>query len=314
MLGLDVRPLVDLARSMSGRPVLLGLVRVPMGKPLSRGASMARQLRRTLVHMGMEAGEPRAAHTFVSHRPWKELEQLLLGDPTALLLLEHPGHFLAMDADVAEVLARPPCNLAILRGPLPAHPLRVLVPMRGGPYAELALRVAFSLPHERLQVLHITPPEGNGVADSSFAGLARILPRLPEVQVHSAASAQPLQLIREWAEQAHLVVMCASAQPAQAQPGIGPLAESILRDYPGAAVIVKTRVEEDAPREFTGVRAGTRAISVLVDKWFAENTFHASEFDDLGLLDLKRARGLSINRRPRSTSTVGRVLGTCARR
>ena len=317
MLGLDVRPLVALARSMGGRPVLLGLVRVPLGKPLSRGAAMARQLRRTLVQMGMEARENRAARTFVSHRPWKDLELQLQGDPTALLLLEHPGHFQAMDADVGEVLARPPCNLAILRGPLPTEPLHILTPMRGGPYAELALRMALSLPSERLQVLHITPPDSDGVADASFAGLARILPRLPEVQVHSATSAEPLNLIRDWAERANLVVMGASAQPAQAQPGIGPLAESMLREYSGAVVIVKTRVEAETPHVFDGVRAGSRAISVLVDKWFAENTYHASEFDDLGrLLELKRARGLSISLAVPSLNeqaTVGRVLGTLRR-
>ncbi len=317
MLGLDVRPLVALARSMRGRPVIIGLARVPVGKPLSRGASMARQLRRTLLHMGIEAGEPRAARTFVSHRPWKELEKLLQGDPSALLLLEHPGHFLAMDADVGEVLARPPCDLAILRGPLPVEPLRVLLPMRGGPYAELALRVAFSLPHESLQVLHITPPDRDRVADGSFDGLAGILPRLPEVQVHSIASAEPLKLIRDWAQQANLVVMGASAQPAQAQPGIGPLAETMLREHAGAVMIVKTRVEDEGPPVFPGVRAGARAISVLVDKWFAENTYHASEFDDLGrLLEMKRARGLSISLAVPSLNeqaTVGRVLGTLRR-
>ncbi len=317
MLGLDVRPLVALARSMKGTPILLGLVRVPLGKPLSRGAVMARQLRRTLVQMGMEAGENRAARTFVSHRPWKELEQQLRGDPSALLLLEYPGHFQAMDADVGEVLARPPCNLAILRGPLPEEPLTILAPMRGGPYAELALRLALSLPRERLQVLHITPAGSDESADASFAGLARILPRLPEVQVHSAASAEPLKLIRDWAKGANLVVMGASAQPAHAQPGIGPLAEGMLRDHSGAVVVVKTRVGQEVPHDLDGLRAGSRAISVLVDKWFAENTYHASEFDDLGrLLELKRARGLSISLAVPSLNeqaTVGRVLGTLRR-
>jgi glucosyl-3-phosphoglycerate synthase len=60
--------------------------------------------------------------------------------------------------------------------------------------------------------------------------------------------------------------------------------------------------------------AGQNAISVLVDKWFAENTYHASEFADLKrLLELKKGQNLrvslalpALNEEP----TVGHVLQT----
>ncbi|MBI4926557.1 MAG: glucosyl-3-phosphoglycerate synthase [Anaerolineae bacterium] len=42
--------------------------------------------------------------------------------------------------------------------------------------------------------------------------------------------------------------------------------------------------------------AGAEAISILVDKWFAENTFHADEFGDLHqLMALKEQQGSSIS-------------------
>jgi glucosyl-3-phosphoglycerate synthase len=60
--------------------------------------------------------------------------------------------------------------------------------------------------------------------------------------------------------------------------------------------------------------AGHTAISVLVDKWFAENTFHADEFQDLDyLLRLKREQGLSISLALPALNeeeTVGNVLKT----
>ncbi|HET9909218.1 MAG TPA: glucosyl-3-phosphoglycerate synthase, partial [Anaerolineales bacterium] len=60
--------------------------------------------------------------------------------------------------------------------------------------------------------------------------------------------------------------------------------------------------------------AGQTAISVLVDKWFAENTFSADEFQDLDyLVDLKRERGLSISLALPALNeeeTVGNVIQT----
>ena len=62
---------------------------------------------------------------------------------------------------------------------------------------------------------------------------------------------------------------------------------------------------------------GARAISILVDKWFAENTFEADEFSDLELMmDLKRRQGLTISLAMPSLNeeaTVARVIRTLRR-
>jgi glucosyl-3-phosphoglycerate synthase len=60
--------------------------------------------------------------------------------------------------------------------------------------------------------------------------------------------------------------------------------------------------------------AGTAAISVLVDKWFAENTFHSNEFSDIkDLMALKEQQGSTISLALPALNeeeTVGKVLKT----
>src|SRR3972149_986945 len=63
--------------------------------------------------------------------------------------------------------------------------------------------------------------------------------------------------------------------------------------------------------------AGVEAISILVDKWFAENTYQADEFSDLQLLlQLKHQQGLTISLALPALNeeeTVGRVIRTARR-
>jgi glucosyl-3-phosphoglycerate synthase len=59
-------------------------------------------------------------------------------------------------------------------------------------------------------------------------------------------------------------------------------------------MVVKTR--RSLPDDRESERMGQTAISVLVDQWFAENTFHADEFADLDqLLALKRQQRVTIS-------------------
>ena len=60
--------------------------------------------------------------------------------------------------------------------------------------------------------------------------------------------------------------------------------------------------------------SGASAISLLVDRWFAENTYHASEFDDLQrLVEKKQQQGLTISLALPALNeeeTVGTVIET----
>jgi len=81
----------------------------------------------------------------VSHNPWSELINVVKREDIDLLLLQWPGHFEALKVSVLEVLAQAPCNIAIVNQHIGANIRNALLPIRGGPYAELVLRIALSI-------------------------------------------------------------------------------------------------------------------------------------------------------------------------
>jgi glucosyl-3-phosphoglycerate synthase len=88
--------------------------------------------------------------------------------------------------------------------------------------------------------------------------------------------------------------MGASVQAVDSNVGIGPVAERVLNESRSSVMIVKTK--RSLPFDPASELAGQGAISVLVDKWFAENTYHAGEFNDLEqLCALKSQQGLTIS-------------------
>lgn len=302
------------AQAIAPEVVLVGIVPVPLQESLSTGAARARQLRKMLRELGRSEQVRSKAHVIVSHRPWMDLVELIRNEQPDLLVLEWPEHWNALGVTPDDVLTRPPCDVALVRGPFPQPPTRVLVPVRGGPHAELALRLGLSLhPHE-LTTLHLTPP-GNEQSDAPYRGLERVLKRLPEVQARSAVTTDPSQTILEQAGDFDLIVMGATAQSIRSQVSLGPVADRLLHESPVAIMAVKTR--RPMPVSQLDETAGAQAISILVDKWFAENTFHAGEFADLNhLLMLKERQGVTISLAMpalNEEATVGKVIATIKR-
>jgi glucosyl-3-phosphoglycerate synthase len=101
----------------------------------------------------------------------------------------------------------------------------------------------------------------------------------------------------------------------QSPASLGPVADRVLNDAPAAVMVVKTR--RPMPEAVTDETIGAQAISILVDKWFAENTFHAEEFADLEqLVALKREQRLTISLALpalNEAETVGKVIATVKR-
>ena len=290
--------------------VLVGVVYVPAQQPLSAGAYEARQVRRKLraLSSGEQVRYKSQAH--VSHRPWADLVEAIAADEPDLLLLEWPCQLDALHVTAAEVLTRPPCDVALVRGPLPDQIQHVLVPVRGGPHAELALRVGLSANPIDLTALHLTSAQKRET-DAPFRGLEQILKSLPEIKTRSAVTTDLAQKIIEGARDADLIVMGATAQPVRSKVSLGDVADRVLKEAQAAVIAVKTRRPMPQPHE---AAVGAQAISIVVDKWFAENTYHADEFKQLDrLVALKREQGLTISLALPALNeeqTVGHVIKT----
>lgn len=299
MPGSDNDSLLTLAHQLSeSRAVLLvGVVPVPPGKNLSAGAYQAQELR-SLIHQHTDRVTRRAkARIRVSYTPWDEIRMVLAKEKSIdLLVLNWPHQLEALHLTPAEILSHPPCDVAIVRGPWPDNPSRILVPMRGGPHAEGALRMALELAHpnnSQVTTLRPNPTEATQQAKNAFAGMAQVLSEMPEVEQQHIETGDEPEAILEASQQSDLIVLGTAARPTQSTTSFGEIADLMLRESAAAVIALKTK-RVVMPEE--GSRFGAKAISVLVDRWFAENTFHADEFANLNrLIALKEERGLTIS-------------------
>ncbi len=315
--GHDYRPALRAARAIAGDgPVILaGIIPMPEGASLSEAAVSARRLRKTIRRLTSEVLSYKGAQVRVSHKPWDELSQVIKEERPSLLILGWPEQFEALGLTPAEVFAHPPCNIALVAGSIPERPQKVLTLMRGGPYAELALRLSLSIARTCKAVvtsLHMSASGSNGSQDAPFRGLDRVLKSLPEIVRQDLTIDDPAGTVLTVSHQFDLTVMGASGEATRGRSSIGPLADRILREKASGVIVVKTR--DPMPAGFTGEEIGQRAISVLVDKWFAENTFYADEFDQLEeLLAQKQKQNLTISLALPALNeeeTVGSVIRT----
>jgi nucleotide-binding universal stress UspA family protein len=311
------RSAIQAAQSMVGEDnvLLSGLIHVPEGESLSTAAVQARKLRQTLKQIYKVKRSDKSAQVHVSHKPWEEVVKLVKREDVDLLLLEWPHHFEAMNVSVHDVLSHAPCNIAIVNQHIGSNIKKMLLPIRGGPYAELVLRIALSIRNStnaQISSLHLFPNEMTIGQDAAFKGVDRVLRNLPEVKRENVITDDPENAIFDAAPKYDLIIMGASARSQDEVSSIGVVAEKIMRESQNGVIVVKTKLPyaiNPASEE-----AGQNTISVLVDKWFAENTFHADEFADLKyLLSLKEKQNVTISLALPSLNeqeTVGKVIRT----
>lgn len=320
--GYDSAAALTAARLIAGeeRLLLFGLVPVAEDESLSVGAMRVQELRKVLRAFP-EATRPRPR---VSHRPWRELIETVTEQRPDLLVLEWPSAAEAFGVDLGEIFSRPPCDVCLVRHPIVDNPADILLPIRGGPFSELALRIALEISTAsgaKLKSMHIRPSQlaltsnqrrNARRQDAAFKGIASVLANLPEIEQHHLNTDDAGGMIMRFARRADLVIMGASANYSRSGLPFGATAGKVLRESPGGVILVKTKRPMPEGRQLEA--AGQRAISVLVDKWFAENTYHAGEFEDLEhLRELKRKQGVTISvalPALNEQKTVGKVLRT----
>ncbi len=309
----------------TGELTALGIVEVPEGMPLSEGATRARQSRRllqkvmdyvpegTVIHPMVRIGR-HAAAGIVEAATEQEADLMIFGWGGKSGPHREPGAS-TISPTIDEVVRESPCDIAVVKQRGATRIRRILVPVRGGPHAELALRVADALADRHgavVVVMHVVPA---GVTEAVRAQEERALAAFARQFV--TASMEPLlreagnvrtAILRE-AEHADLVVMGASA-PSDEPGGMlfGALPEAIAQRARPTVIVVKTRepigrqMFEQLAQKAESLAAADRAadearsIPAKVDRWFAEANFHHSEFADLArLAALKAKQGLSVS-------------------
>jgi nucleotide-binding universal stress UspA family protein len=312
----------------TGSLTVLGIVEVPEGVPLSDGATKARQARRLLQRVLDFAPEGVTIHTLVrvGRRAAEGVVEAATELESDLIVFgwggkappPRPGMRGAVfSPTIDEVVRDAPCDIAVVKQAQSQPFRRMLVPVRGGPHAELALRLAGALAHQGggdVVALHVVPP---GLTDTVRSQSSRALDRF--IREHATGRVEPLMveapnvrnaILRE-AEAADAVVMGASATPDMADGEtflFGAIPEAVATRSSKTVVVVKTR-EKISQATFERLaqwpdslaaaeRAANeqRAIPLRVERWFGESNFHHREFHDLDrLVHLKHETGLSIS-------------------
>lgn len=314
------RRLLPLARAFNpaGEIVLVGTVTVPEGSSLSEGAFDAQVRRQELTTLTDEHPEIRVRvkpRIRVSHRPWDTVRRLALEESFNFILAEWPGPGEPLfGEELPEVLRQAPCGIVLASGVTGRQEFkRILVPIRGGPYARAALTIARSIARGcggAITAMHSQPRSGRTAENEPW--VTDILPRLrtiPEVTRNVIITEEVVPSILQEAEGHDLIVMGMSGSEDLA---VGPVASTVVAAGPAPVLLVRTPEKILLP----GVpeAAVNVPLSVRVDRWFAENTFHSSEFADLKwMADTKRSLGVTVSLglpALNEEETVGKVITT----
>jgi len=325
----DAEALLPLAKAIAqgwkAHVLLFGIVHIPQGQSLSEGALPAQALRQELGRLA--AADPLVdmlPTAKVTYSPWDEITQQVDQAEYDLLLLHWRDDQTVFGKDLREVLVHPPCDIAVVRPGESAAVQRILLPVRGGPHAELAMRVSLALAEAHgaeITALHVTPSSPQSSEDAPFINLMPMLQQMPHVTRIVTLQRRIQASILLEARQHDLIVMGATARPKSEPVAIGKVTARVLRRTRVTAIAVKTRREmalpEPAHYQPTATPVGYQAISILVDKWFAENTFHSHEFEELKrLVELKESKNLTISLGLPALNeerTVGHVIATLKR-
>ncbi len=278
---------------------LVGITPMEAGTSLSEGTLAARQLRTELEEVARDyASVNRLASSVVSYQPWEDTQVLLAEqrDEDHLLLLPWQAGMKYLKFDLTELLTHPPCDVAVTHAAVPPTKIkRILLPVRGGPSARLAVQIAVRMARSvgaeitLLRVLSSKDDPQNQVLHANFSDLSEFF---PEITTDLQIVGDVTQCILRESRGHQAIILGASG--AHIGPAVSDAATELLKRGDISTVITRSKRQfhlPDAPAQQPAV-----PVSVRVDKWFAENTFHSGEFADISrLIDLKNKQSLRLS-------------------
>jgi len=298
-------------RREGGAGHVLGVVEIPQGRDIAPSVTVARRYRSLLQRI--TALERRQSAGFgvqvrVAHNVAQAVREAAFENGSTLIVLEWPGlNRRRTDRHLEDLIADPPADLILVRAAEDPEGSddSILVPVRGGASAELALRAAAALSRQRrarLTVMHVYEPglsPGSRTAEAAtfrraLKALGRTRPEVLEVE-----STAPEAAIRTEAARHKMVVFGAYAEAARSSVVVSLRLAETVRRLPGTVIVAKSARATQPVWDYESAPSPLLRpadLSTVVDRWFAENTFHSREFKDVGrLVDLKRQQRKTIS-------------------
>ncbi len=332
LLNLSVAPaLLGLAAALiagadsylphEARVLVLAVVPVPAGQPPAEGRNMARAYRAMLGYLPATVTPPGAAqhaghlavpvHTLIKVAPSVAagIREAVRAEAADLLLLHWKGHAREPSALFGRILddlvAAPPAGLLLARmsGETDLDAVRrLLLPLRGGPTAELALEVGRTLA-DRLSIpvrlLHSVPPgKVRRESDAPYLTLQR---RIEQPSNHAAPVEQVLTLtadgpsfVADQMQSGDLLLLGLPEGPHR-PAARGPMLDTVLADPARPVLLARAARPLDLPTYLTQLREQPE-VGWTAAQWFVENSYHHDEFaDDTRWHTLRRERQAHIS-------------------
>ncbi|HYO87691.1 MAG TPA: glucosyl-3-phosphoglycerate synthase, partial [Candidatus Limnocylindrales bacterium] len=236
----------------------------------------------------------------------------------ALMLVDWAGpHELTAGLTTEMLLERAPCDLVLLYGESWPAAGPVLLPLRGGPNLTLAVDIASTLADDRdVTLIHVLD---QSIPQRELANLEVVMRDEPRITRSVTSSSSVLEGIAKEVAGHKAVVLGASLRYADEDaPGTLPkIIELVFDRIRQSVVLVRTHLPEEIEFHAPARARIDEPVSIRVDRWFAQNTFHSKEFADIrALVDLKEQQGLTISLglpALNEEETVGKVIGTIKR-
>jgi hypothetical protein len=325
-------PLAErIALDRNGKITILSVLIVPEGEQMSGVAKKASRLREELKTYFEETPKPTRIKTLVRTEEdfWRGVNRIVVERNIQLLLAHWSATLLDKQFRInlnANNIFNLPCDVVIVR---PSKPVtkaenwqsveKILLPVRGGANAGLTLRIGHALARiddASITLLHVTSPEIQDSKARFYEEFSPAIYGLRHVTRSITAKGEISQAIVSEIQDYQAITIGAPSDEIRPNVWMNSLLDEVLADETKSLMFVK----EYFPRELTPLstremfKRRDRPLAVVVDKWFAENTYHSREFMNLErLLQLKEDQGVSISLALPALNeedTVGKVIQT----
>ena len=325
-------PLAErIALDRRGKIIILSVLCIPEGDQMSGVAKKASRLREVLKTFMESTPIPTRIKTLVRTEGeiWDGVNEIVSQEKIELIV----AHWNTTQIDrefpenlEASKLLALPCDIAIVRPSVQVDEAenwqsvnKILLPVRGGANTGLSLRVGHALARiedASITLLHVASPETDPRGMRFFEEFSPALHGLKHITRTITAKGEISDAIATEAQNHQAITIGAPSNEVQPNTWMQSLLSDILINEDKTLVLVNEFIPQYVSPIKKGVdsKSRDRPLAVVVDKWFAENTYHTREFMDLErLMELKEDQGISISLALPALNeeeTVGKVIKT----